>query len=90
MIQAEELGITSENVDSFAETEDPQIKRFLGLEGNLGEDMGLSNDFAKNIVKNVGNYGEVYQRNIGEPFKLDRGLNTLWSDGGLMYSPPFR
>lgn len=90
MIQGEELGLTSENIDSFAETEDPQIRRFLGLEGNLGEDMGLPNNFAQQVIKNVGNYGEVYQRNIGEPFKLDRGLNALWSDGGLMYSPPFR
>ena len=90
MIQAEELGINSQNVDSFADTQDPEIARFLGSEGNLGEDMGLPNDFARRIVKNVGNYGEVYQRNIGEPFNLDRGLNALWSDGGLMYSPPFR
>ena len=90
MIQAEELGINSENVDSFADTEDPEIRRFLGIEGNLGEDMGLPNDFARSIVKNVGNYGEVYQRNIGGPFELERGLNALWSDGGLMYSPPFR
>ena len=90
MIQAEELGISSQNVDSFAETEDPVIRRFLGLEGSLGEEMGLSNDFARRIVKNVGNYGGVYQRNIGEPFNLDRGLNALWTDGGLMYSPPFR
>lgn len=90
MIQAEELGIDSQNVDSFADTEDPVIRRFLGLEGSLGEDMGLPNDFAQRIVKNVGNYGEIYQRNIGEPFNLDRGLNALWTDGGLMYSPPFR
>lgn len=90
MIQAEELGITSENIDSFAKTEDPQIRRFLGLEGNLGEDMGLSNNFARQVVKNVGNYGEVYERNIGEPFNLNRGLNALWTDGGLIYSPPFR
>ena len=90
MIQGEEFDITSENIDSFAETEDPQIRRFLGLEGGLGEEMGLSNDFAKRVVQHVGNYGEVYQRNIGEPFQLDRGLNALWSDGGLMYSPPFR
>lgn len=90
MIEAEELGIDSQNVDSFADTEDPEIRRFLGLEGSLGEDMGLPNDFTQRIVKNVGNYGEVYQRNIGEPFNLDRGLNALWTDGGLMYSPPFR
>ena len=90
MIQAEELGINSQNVDSFAETEDPTIRRFLGIEGSLGEDMGLPNDFAYRVVKNVGNYGEIYQRNIGEPFGLERGLNALWTDGGLMYSPPFR
>ncbi|MEM7758335.1 MAG: amino acid ABC transporter substrate-binding protein, partial [Cyanobacteria bacterium P01_A01_bin.40] len=88
MIQGEELGINSQNVASFAQTEDPEIRRFLGTEGNLGEDMGLPNDFAQNIIKHVGNYGEVYQRNIGEPFGLERGLNALWTDGGLMYSPP--
>lgn len=90
MIQGEELGINSQNVASFAQTEDPEIRRFLGTEGNLGEDMGLPNDFAQNVIKHVGNYGEVYQRNIGDPFGLERGLNALWTDGGLMYSPPFR
>ncbi len=90
MIQGEELGINSQNVASFAQTKDPEIGRFLGTEGNLGEDMGLPNDFSQKVIKHVGNYGEVYQRNIGEPFGLERGLNALWSDGGLMYSPPFR
>ena len=90
IIQAEQLGINSENVDSFAKTEDPQIRRFLGLEGTLGKDLGLPNDFARRIIKNVGNYDEIYERNIGKPFNLDRGLNALWTDGGLMYSPPFR
>ena len=90
MVEAEELGINSQNVDSFANTDDPEIKRFLGIEGNLGEDMGLPNDFAKRVIKHVGNYGEVYERNIGDPFKLERGLNALWENGGLMYSPPFR
>lgn len=90
MIQGEELEINSQNVASFAETTDPEISRFLGTEGNLGEDMGLPNDFAENVLQHVGNYDEVYQRNIGEPFGLERGLNALWSDGGLMYSPPFR
>ena len=90
MIQAEELGIDSQNIDSFAQTEDPTIRRFLGAEGNLGEDMGLPNDFAQRVVRHVGNYGEVYERNIGEPFDLERGLNALWTDGGLMYAPPFR
>ena len=90
MVEAEELGINSQNVDSFAETDDPTIKRFLGAEGNLGEDMGLPNDFAKRVIKHVGNYEEAYNRNIGKPFGLDRGLNALWKDGGLMYAPPFR
>lgn len=90
MVEAEELGINSQNIDSFAKSKDPEIRRFLGMEGDLGKEMGLPNDFAKRIVKHVGNYGEVYERNIGEPFDLDRGLNALWTDGGLMFSPPFR
>ncbi|MGF1477891.1 MAG: amino acid ABC transporter substrate-binding protein [Cyanophyceae cyanobacterium] len=90
LIEAEELGINSENIDSFQNSEDPNIRRFLGLEGNLGEDMGLPNDFAARIVRHVGNYGEVYERNIGEPFDLERGANALWTNGGLLYSPPFR
>ncbi|MDJ0578175.1 MAG: transporter substrate-binding domain-containing protein [Xenococcaceae cyanobacterium MO_234.B1] len=90
LIQGEEFGITSDNIASFENSEDPQIKRFLGQEGNLGEDMGLPNDFAARIIKHVGNYGEVYERNIGQPFGLDRGLNELWTNGGLLYSPPFR
>lgn len=90
LIQAEEFGLNSQNVADFSETEDPRIQRFLGQEGNLGEDMGLPNDFAERVVANVGNYGEIYERNIGEPFGLDRGQNQLWSEGGLLYSPPFR
>ena len=90
LIQAEEFGINSQNIADFAETEDPQIARFLGQEGNLGEDMGLPNDFAARVVENVGNYEEIYERNIGTPFELERGQNQLWSEGGLLYSPPFR
>ncbi|MDJ0687791.1 MAG: amino acid ABC transporter substrate-binding protein [Xenococcaceae cyanobacterium MO_188.B32] len=90
LIQAEELEINSQNISSFEKTEDPQIRRFLGQEGNLGEDMGLPNDFAARIVKHVGNYGEIYDRNIGQPFGLERGPNELWTKGGLLYSPPFR
>ena len=90
LIQAEEFGITSANLSSFENTEDPQIQRFLGQVGNLGEDMGLPNDFAARVIKNVGNYGEIYERNIGQPFGLERGLNNLWTNGGLLYSPPFR
>ncbi|ELR97735.1 amino acid ABC transporter substrate-binding protein [Gloeocapsa sp. PCC 73106] len=90
LMQAEEFGITAANVSTFATTEDPNIKRFLGAEGTLGQDMGLPNDFALRAIKHVGNYGEIYDRNIGKPFGLERGLNALWTDGGLMYPPPFR
>ncbi len=93
LIEAEELGITQGNVDDLKQnSEDPTIKRFLGVEGDLGEGLGLSNDFAYRVIKQVGNYGEVYDRNLGEnsQFKLDRGLNNLWTNGGLLYSPPFR
>ena len=90
LIQAEEFGLNSQNIADFSETEDPRIQRFLGQEGNLGEDMGLPNDFAARVVANVGNYGEIYERNIGQPFGLDRGQNQLWTEGGLLYSPPFR
>jgi general L-amino acid transport system substrate-binding protein len=90
LIQAEEFGINSENISEFAATDNPEIKRFLGQEGNLGQDLGLPNDFAARIINHVGNYGEIYDRNIGQPFGLERGLNALWRDGGLLYSPPFR
>ncbi len=90
LIQAEEFGITSANLSSFDETKDPQIQRFLGQVGNIGEDMGLPNDFAARIIKHVGNYGEIYERNIGQPFGLERGINNLWLNGGLLDSPPFR
>jgi general L-amino acid transport system substrate-binding protein len=90
LMEAEELGINSQNIATFQNSPDPNVKRFLGLEGKLGEDMGLPNDFAARIVKHVGNYSEIYDRNIGKPFGLKRGLNSLWKDGGLLYSPPFR
>lgn len=90
VIEGEELGITSQNLAEFEQSQDPTIKRFLGSEGTLGEDMGLPNDFAARVIKHVGNYGEIYERNIGKPLGLDRGPNKLWTDGGLMYSPPFR
>lgn len=93
LIEAEELGITQANVDDLkANSEDPTIRRFLGVEGDLGEGLGLSNDFAYRVIKNVGNYGEVYARSLGaeSQFKLPRGINDLWTKGGLLYSPPFR
>ena len=89
MIQAEELGITSANVDSFLTSTDPVVRRLLGVEGELGAKLGLTNDFIYRVIKLVGNYGEVYDRNLG-PFNLARGQNELWTKGGLMYAPPFR
>ena len=89
MIQAEELGITSQNVDTFLTSEDPVIRRLLGVEGELGSKLGLSNDFVYRAIKHVGNYGEVYEKNLG-PYNLARGLNALWTDGGLMYAMPMR
>ena len=89
MIQAEELGITSENVDTFLTSEDPVVRRLLGVEGELGSKLGLSNDFVYRAIKLVGNYGEVYDRNLSS-FNLARGQNELWTNGGLMYAPPMR
>jgi general L-amino acid transport system substrate-binding protein len=89
MIQAEELGITSENVDSFLTSADPVTRRLLGVEGELGSKLGVTNDFIYRAIKLVGNYGEVFERNLG-PFGLSRGQNDLWTRGGLMYAPPFR
>lgn len=91
-IQAEEFGINSQNVDQFKNSDNPDIRRFLGVEGELGKGLGISNDFAYRVIKHVGNYGEIYDRNLGPdtPFKLERGLNELWTSGGLLYSPPFR
>ena len=93
VVEAEELGITSANVDKIrSSTKNPIIKRFLGLEGDLHKGLGLNADWAYQVIKQVGNYAEIYNRNLGPdtPFALPRGVNQLWSDGGLLYSPPFR
>jgi general L-amino acid transport system substrate-binding protein len=92
LIEAEELGITSKNLDQQLQNADPNIRRFLGVEGTLGKDMGLPNDFTARIIKHVGNYGEIYERNLGAqtPLNLPRGQNRLWLNGGLIYSPPFK
>ena len=92
MIAAEELGISSENVDEMLESNDPKIQRFLGVSPGNGEALGLDEKWAYNIVKMVGNYGEVFERNVGvnTPLKIERGLNAQWNDGGLMYAPPFK
>lgn len=92
MINAEELGISSKNVDEMLKSSDPVIQRFLGVSPGNGEALGLDEKFAYNIVKQVGNYGEVFERNVGvnTPLGIERGLNALWTNGGLMYSPPFK
>ena len=93
MIIAEELGITSQNVADLAKNSDnPEIKRLLGVEGKYGEMLGLAPDWAVKVISQVGNYGEVYDRFLGPetPIGLERGLNAQWTDGGLIYSPPYR
>ena len=91
-ITAEEKGITQANVDKMKSSKDPEVLRLLGVEGSQGKELGLSNDWAYNIIKSVGNYGEIFERNIGTktPIGLSRGQNALWTNGGLLYSPPFR
>ena len=94
LVNAEEFGITQKNVDEMKGSANPDIKRFLGAEqgSTIGTDLGLSNDWAYNVIKGVGNYGEVFDRNIGagSPLKIARGLNALWSKGGIQYAPPVR
>jgi general L-amino acid transport system substrate-binding protein len=91
-INAEEMEITSENVDKMKDSDDPSIARLLGTSGDMGEKLSLPADFGYQIIKEVGNYGEMFERNIGPdtPLGLDRGLNALWTDGGIMYAPPLR
>jgi general L-amino acid transport system substrate-binding protein len=92
MINAEELNITSKNIDEMVKSTNPDIKRFVGTEGNYGEQLGLPKEWAVSIVKLVGNYGEVFEANVGQgsPLKIERGLNKLWSKGGIQYAPPIR
>ncbi|MGR4070402.1 amino acid ABC transporter substrate-binding protein [Halomonas sp. LR3S48] len=92
MLNAEELGITQANVDEMLNSEDPDIARLLGRDGNYGEGMGLTVDWAYQIVKQVGNYGEMFERNVGagSDFNIARGQNALWTEGGLHYAPPVR
>jgi len=92
MITAEELGVTSANVDEMLKSPNPDIRRLLGVEGDFGKNLGLTNDWAYRIVKQVGNYGECFERNVGmsSPIKIARGINALWTKGGLQYAPPIR
>ena len=92
MINAEEQGLNSGNIGSFMNSKNPNVMRLLGKSGNLGKLLGLSNDWAVNIIKQVGNYGESFERNVGSQSKLGqfRGLNALWTQGGLIYGMPIR
>jgi general L-amino acid transport system substrate-binding protein len=94
LVSAEEFGITQANVEEMKNSENPDIKRFLGMEADskIGADLGLDADWAVKVIKATGNYGEIFERNIGEgsPLKIARGINALWSKGGLQYSPPIR
>jgi general L-amino acid transport system substrate-binding protein len=92
MLNAEELGVSSKTVDDMLKSDKPDVRRLLGVEGNFGEQLGLTKDWIVHIVKLVGNYGEIYDRNVGAGSKLNiaRGLNNLWTKGGIQYAPPVR
>jgi len=93
LLAGEELGVNSQNVDEMkAKSANPEIRRMLGTESDMGRRLGLSTDWAYQILKQVGNYGEIYEANVGPktPLGLDRGLNNLWTKGGIQYSPPIR
>jgi general L-amino acid transport system substrate-binding protein len=89
MLEAEEMGISSKNIEQQAGSKDPAVQRFVGASGDIGKMLGLDNRWALNIIKLVGNYGESFEANL-KPLGFDRGLNALWKDGGLMYAPPIR
>jgi len=91
-IEAEEYGITSKNVDEMLKSDNPTIKRILGVTPGMGKALGVDEKWVYNIIKQVGNYGEMFDRNVGKgsPLKIDRGLNALWTQGGLQYAPPIR
>jgi general L-amino acid transport system substrate-binding protein len=92
LFEAEEKGVTSKNVDDMTKSDDPTIKRLLGVTPGMGKALGVDDKWAYNAIKSVGNYGEIFERNVGQdtPLKLDRGLNNLWTKGGLIYAVPIR
>ncbi len=92
MLEAEELGVTSQNADAMKQSNNPSIRRLLGLDGTFGKNLSIREDWAYQIVKHVGNYAESFERNVGKntPLGIERGLNALWRDGGLHYAPPIR
>jgi len=93
LIAAEALGITAQNVEQMrAAARDAEVRRMLGVEGNLGQRLGLANDWLANAIRQVGNYGESFERNLGSgsPLRLERGRNQLWTRGGILFTPPFQ
>ena len=93
MLNAEEAGITPKNVEAEAKaTKNPDVARLLGADGEYGKDLKVKKDWVVQIVKQVGNYGEVFEKNLGKstPLEIDRGLNALWNNGGIQYAPPVR
>jgi general L-amino acid transport system substrate-binding protein len=92
MLNAEELGVNSKNIDDALKSQKPDVMRLVGTDGNYGEEIGLTRDWAARIIRRVGNYGEVYERNVGTNSKLGipRGMNELWNNGGIQYAPPIR
>ena len=93
MVESEEYGVNKANVDDMkTNSSNPGVRRLLGVEGDMGKNLGLSSDWAYNILKHVGNYGEIFEQNLGQatPLKIERGLNALWKDGGLQYAMPVR
>jgi general L-amino acid transport system substrate-binding protein len=92
MIDAEELGVGAESLEEAQKSQKPDVKRLLGRDGDFGKQLGLTNDWAANVVRAVGNYGDVFERNAGLHSKLGipRGLNELWTNGGILYAPPIR
>jgi general L-amino acid transport system substrate-binding protein len=92
LIDAEELGVTSKNADEMKSSPNPEVRRLLGVEGDFGEKLGMPKDWSYQAIKAVGNYGEIFDRNVGagSPMKIKRGLNSLWNKGGILYAPPVR
>ncbi len=92
LINAEELGITSKNAASMKSSKNPSVQRVLGTASDMGKKLGLGNDWAANAIMQVGNYAEIFERNVGKntPLKISRGVNALWNKGGIMYAPPIR
>ena len=92
LLNAEELGVTSKNVDEMLKSTNPEVRRLVGVEGDFGKAIGLDNDWVVRILKGVGNYGEIFERNVGPntPLKIARGVNNLWTKGGIQYAPPIR